>query len=215
MDTKSSFFYPISTFSVDNVEHILKLADEYEMKLILDLCTNCLRNEPKTEYNAMKILLLAQKYRLENFDEDCKNILSKMKLQRLERCTGFAELNGENVRGVLLPRMRRLEEVVKELSPQVAGLVACTTWLWHEAQKPFISWCPSHIPHGKSFETIKTCLKTCPVCKSIFTSLALCTVQKERSRRGFVHNYSYTSRNEDHFDTELPNILEKLFDLAD
>lgn len=200
---------------MDNVEQVLKLADEYEMKVIMDLCANCLRNEPKTEYNAMKILLLAQKYRLENLDEDCKNVLAKMKLQRLEQCKGFTELDGENVRGILLPRMRRLEEVVKELSPQVAGIVACTTWLWNEAKKS-MTWCPSHIPNGRPCENIRTCLETCPVCQNIFKSLAFCTVSEERyGRRSYYKYYSYTSRNEDHFDTELPNILRKMFDLAE
>ena len=79
------------------MEHLLKLAEEYQIKTVLDLCANFLRDEPKTEDNAMKILFLAQKYRLSNVGDDCRILLAQLSLQRLERYGEFSDLNGENL----------------------------------------------------------------------------------------------------------------------
>ena len=79
------------------MEHLLKLAEEYQIKTVLDLCANFLRDEPKTEDNAMKILLLSQKYRLSNVGDDCRILLAQLSLQRLERYGEFSDLNGENL----------------------------------------------------------------------------------------------------------------------
>ena len=79
------------------MEHLLQLAEEYQIKTVLDLCANFLRDEPKTEDNAMKILLLAQKYRLSNVGDDCRILLAQLSLQRLERNGEFSDLNGENL----------------------------------------------------------------------------------------------------------------------
>ena len=208
------------------MEHLLKLADEYQVKGILDMCAGCLRNEPKTEFNAMKILLLAQQYRLGHIAKGCQNVLSKMKLERLERYEEFLLLNNENLRGILLPRMRKLEELVRDLSPQVAGVVACTTWLWNETKKP-MAWCPSHFSNGRSKVSLRNCLGTCPACKEVIKCLALFTVKERKvprcfSRDPYVHptaiprgailTYPYTD-DTDHFDENLVNVLEKLFNL--
>lgn len=79
------------------MEHLLQLAEEYQIKTVLDLCAKFLRDEPKTEDNAMKILLLAQKYRLSNVGDDCRILLAQLSLQRLERYGEFSDLNGENL----------------------------------------------------------------------------------------------------------------------
>ena len=78
----------------------------------------------------MKILLLAQKYRLSNVGDDCRILLAQLSLQRLERYREFPDLNGGNLRAIILPRMRRLENVIKKLSPQVSGMVHCGYGAW-------------------------------------------------------------------------------------
>lgn len=78
----------------------------------------------------MEIFFPAQQYGLDDeIREDCCSVLAKTKLQLLEGYDEFSLLNTENLRNILLPRLKMLENVVKELSPQVAGIVACTTWL--------------------------------------------------------------------------------------
>ena len=146
--------------SGNNVEHLLELADEYQVKGVLDLCTRCLKNEPKTQSNAMKILLLAQSYGLSSISEDCRNLLAGITLERLQKYEQFPLLNNDNLLGIPLSRMRCLEEFIKDLSPQVAGIVACTTWPWNEAKKP-MAWCPAHLQNGKTKVSITNCLRTC------------------------------------------------------
>ena len=97
-------------FPVANVEYLLKLADEYQMTSVLDLCASFLRMERKRESNAMEILLLAQRYKLGSLAEDCCNVLAKMTLKDLEEYDEFEELDGKNLREILLPRMRKLEK---------------------------------------------------------------------------------------------------------
>ena len=199
---------------MENVEHLLKLAEEYQIKTVLDLCANFLRYEPKTEDNAMKILLLAQKYRLSNVGDDCRILLAQLSLQRLERYREFPDLNGENLRAIILPRMRRLENVIKKLSPQVSGMVAFALRLWGQGRND-VAWCPVHIPNGIPLFSIKECLQTCPVCKKVMESLASTTSRgemygacKEKSKKT---KSSYT----DHFDTNFTSVMKDLFDLVD
>lgn len=184
----------------------------------------------------MKILLLAQQYRLTNIAKGCHNVLSRMKLERLERYREFPFLNNENLQGILLPRMRKLEELVRDLKPQVAGVVACTTWLWNEAKKP-MAWCPSHFSNGKSKVSLRDCLGTCPACKHVIECLASNTTVQGRdketeerflywetgyralsknkelnARSNVTRTYLYTDGT-DHFDENLANVLQKLFNL--
>ncbi|XP_020620975.1 uncharacterized protein LOC110058658 [Orbicella faveolata] len=210
-------------FSMNNVEHLLKLADEYQAKGVLDLCARCLKNEPKTESNAMKILLLAQQYGLSSIGEDCRNLLAGIKLDRLEKYEQLPLLNNDNLLGILLPRMICSEEFIKDLSPQVARIVACTTWLWSEAKKP-MAWCPTHLPNGKTKVCIRNCLRSCSAYKHVIHCLAFNTVDAAndfrsrgyyRSSESYTPSCSYTTRNGDHFDSNLLKVLEKLFDLAD
>ena len=39
--------------------HLLKLADEYDVQGVLDLCIKCLQDMPKSEVNVVTILYLA------------------------------------------------------------------------------------------------------------------------------------------------------------
>ena len=95
-----------------------------------------------------------------------------------ERYREFPDLNSENLRAIILPRMRRLENVVKELSPQVSGMVAFTLRLWSQERND-VAWCPVHIPNGKPLFSIKECLRTCPVCEKVMESLASTTSRGE------------------------------------
>ena len=197
---------------MENVEHLLKLAEEYQIKTVLDLCANFLRYEPKTEDNAMKILLLAQKYRLSNVGDDCRILLAQLSLQRQERYREFPDLNGENLRAIILPRMRRLENVIKKLSPQVSGMVAFALRLWGQGRND-VAWCPVHIPNGIPLFSIKECLQTCPVCKKVMESLASTTSRGEmyEACKPSEGRSSYT----DHFDNNFNSVMKNLFDLVD
>lgn len=192
---------------MNNVEHLLKLADEYQVKGVFDLCVSFLKNKPKTESSAMKILLLAQQYGLSGIGEDCRNFLAGIKSDKLEKYEEFPLLNNENLLGILLPRMKYLEKFISDLSPQVSGIVSCTAWLWNEAKKP-MAWCPTHLYNGITKASLRKCLRTCSACRHVIHCLAYNT---------YNHcNYCpYIFREGDHFDSNLLKVLEQLFDITD
>ena len=162
----------------------------------------------------MKILLLAQKYGLSNVGDDCRILLAQLSLQRLERYREFPDLNSENLRAIILPRMRRLGNVVKELSPQVSGMVAFTLQLWSQERND-VAWCPVHIPNGKPLFSIKECLRTCPVCEKVMESLASTTSRGEMYGACMEKSNKTTSSYTDHFDSNFNSVMKNLFDLVD
>ena len=46
-------------YSVDKMGHLFKLADEYDVQCVLDLCIKCPQDVPKSEGNVVKIFYLA------------------------------------------------------------------------------------------------------------------------------------------------------------
>ena len=205
----SCIFFLFSLSSVNSVGHILKLADEYQMTSVLDLCGNFLKIKRKREHNAMRILLLAQRYKLDTVAEDCRAVLAKMTLQDLEEYDEFEELDGKNLREILLPRLRKLENGVSGLRAEVAGLLACATWLWSQA-KMSLPWCPVHYKNGKSCGSLEARLRDCDACKNVIESFTAKTGNTSRHA-----SCAYTSSvNECITDNFLP-VLKQLFDLTD
>lgn len=73
-----------------NVEHILKLAGEYQVKGVIDLCIRCLQDEPKDEFNIVKILNLANRSvfsredeRLTEVQHQCYKYIQDMELAEI------------------------------------------------------------------------------------------------------------------------------------
>ena len=46
-------------YLVNKMSHLLKLAEEYNVEGVLDLCVKCLKDVPKSEENVVKLLYLA------------------------------------------------------------------------------------------------------------------------------------------------------------
>ncbi|XP_068759908.1 BTB and MATH domain-containing protein 36-like [Montipora capricornis] len=152
--------------TMENVEHILKLADEYQMNSVLERCGSFLRITKKDDADAMYALLLAQKYQLSAVAEECHDILAGLSLGELEAYEEFEDLDSYNLRKVLLPRMRRLEKAITDLQPEISGLLKCATWLWSEAKKS-MPWCPVHYASGIPTVSLKDRLEKCEACKNL------------------------------------------------
>ena len=67
---------------MENVGHLLKLSDEYQVKGIFDHCVKFLEHQPKTEGNVIKIMILASLYNLGNVLEGCYPTIREMKRQQ-------------------------------------------------------------------------------------------------------------------------------------
>ena len=149
---------------MDSVEHILQLADEYQMQSIVDLCATCLKYEPKTKRNAMAILLLAQRYHLQGVRESCYELLKDNSIKELQEREEFDELDAESLREILIPRMQRLEKCLEELYPKFAKIVDSAIELCVNNKCP-IKLCATHfLPSGATFHNLYTRVKDCIAC---------------------------------------------------
>ena len=160
---------------MDNVEPILKLADEYQMRGVIKLCENVLLIEPMPNKNlATKILLLAQQYKMVNVRKHCYKQLNGMTLDELEKLDGFQNLDGDSAREVLGHRLKKLEKFLKDVYPQFAGIVDCARFLWRESRRP-IKPCPIHLGNYINVAPTKSLqirVRTCAVCNEMLTSMA-------------------------------------------
>jgi len=117
---------------VENVEHLLKLSDEYKVKPIFDSCVKFLEKQQIEEGSVMKILLLSSLYKLENVRQGCHDLLKNMKLQSILKGAQQPNFDKENLQTILSQRVEMLEKFLDDLYPQFIGMVECCFWLWHE-----------------------------------------------------------------------------------
>ena len=96
---------------VENVEHLLKLSDEYQVKVIYNSCIKFLEDQPKTKENLMKVLTIADMYHLDNIRQGCcGNLLNNMKLKTLSEAVRLEDLDRESLQlNILMQRIARLE----------------------------------------------------------------------------------------------------------
>ena len=188
---------------MENVEHLLKLSDEYQVKRIFDSCVNFLEKQAIEEGNVMKILMLANLYSLGNVRQSCYNLLKYMKLRSIKTFAQEQHLDKQNLQDVLEQRIVWLETfLVFYLYPQFIGMVECCFWLWHEAKR-YMAWCPQHFSDGKSYTDIEKRLQECTVCKEMITTMINGTSPGFRGRRPYGNDKIY-------FDKSLPFVIEQL-----
>ena len=153
-----------------NVEHILRLADEYQMKRIIQSCGKFLLTINKTKTNAMPIILLAQDYDLTDVCEACHIPLAQLSVRELKGLKGFELMNGENTRKLLLPlldkaeqknnenlqkvnRLQRavsqveeLKSMIRRVYPQFKGMIECALYFALGGKTPnVVNKCSAHI----------------------------------------------------------------------
>ena len=97
------------SISVENVEHLLKLSDEYQVKLIFDPCIKFVRDQSITKENVMKLLGIAELYGLDDVRQGCNDLLKNMKLKTLSETVHLEDLDLAKTRYFLEQRIKRLE----------------------------------------------------------------------------------------------------------
>ena len=162
---------------MNQVEHLLKLADEYEARGIVDVCVKMLKSEAQCKDNAVKILHLAtctptvrDDERLILVREQCYEVTKNMELTETQGKESYKNLEKDAMERVLVKRIQRLERFVKEIYPQFIGLVQCCLWCVLENAKA-ISTCPQHFLNKKPKENLSKLMKGCPVCQQMIKQL--------------------------------------------
>lgn len=184
-----------------NVDHLLKLSDEYQVKAIFDRCVKFLENHPKTDKNVMRILKLASLYKLENIYQSCYSITKEMELQSILKASQEEHLDRETMANILSQRTERLETFLDKVYPQFMGLVECCLWLWYEGGRP-MEWCPTHFSKRKSFFNIASRMGDCKDCTQMLITMAEATQKPHVRKKERTRTYLY-------FDKQLPNIIQE------
>ena len=170
-------------YSVDKMGHLLKLADEYDVQGVLDLCTKCLKDVPKSEENVVKILYLAtdtviasEDSRLDGVRDDCEILIKDMDLVNISAKSDFKKLNRDSMERVFVKRTERLENFVREIHPQLVGLVEYCLYLKLASSPSVISRCPQHFPGNKSYIGLLQRIRSCLVCRGMITQLVTSSI---------------------------------------
>ena len=141
------------------------------MKAIFDPCVKFLENQPKTKSNVMKILTLAELYKLDKVREDCDDLLKDMTLKSTLEIVDLQDLGRDKLQHLLTQRIERLETFLDELYPQFMGLVDWCIWLYFKAKIKPMNWCPEHFRDGKAGSDIDERIIECEVCKEMLLTM--------------------------------------------
>lgn len=173
---KLLYLKEMDAITLNQVGHLLKLADEYQVKGIEDTCVKVLRDEPKSENNVINILYLAtctatirEDGRLEGVRAQCYSLIKNMELTDIRRQDDYQYLEREILESVLVNRNQRLETFVKGIYPQFIGLMECC--LWSCLGDGTISPCPQHFSNRKANADALNRMSICLVCQQMIKQL--------------------------------------------
>ena len=166
---------------MEKVEHLLKLADEYEVMSIFDLCVKCLKDEPKSKKNAVRILYLASatviardSERLDIVRQECYSLIEDMQLKDIMEKEDFKSLDRDSSERALMKRAERLETFIEEIYPQMIGLVEfCIVLCLEDSEtRPGMSTrCPHHFVVASHLRGLHERIQACQVCKNMVEEL--------------------------------------------
>ena len=175
---------------MNQVEPLLKLADEYQAGGVVDICVKILKSEPKPRDNAVKILHLASSTataradeRLFEVREQCYELMKDMELT--ESYENGKSLEKEIWERVLVKRIQRLETFVREIYPQFVDFVEFSLSESLREAKTIISPCPRHFSNGKANEHLLKRMKDCPGCWQMIKQLIFNLKKSKQSQQSF------------------------------
>ncbi|XP_068755622.1 uncharacterized protein [Montipora capricornis] len=174
---KLLYLKEMDAITLSQVEHLLKLADEYQVKGIEDTCVKVLRDEPKSEKNVINILYLAtctatirEDGRLEGVRAQCYSLIQNMELTDIRGQDDYQYLEREILERVLVNRNQRLETFVKGIYPQFIGLMECCLWAFLEKDSSIFP-CPQHFTDRIANADALNRMSTCLVCRQMIRQL--------------------------------------------
>ncbi|CAH3032451.1 unnamed protein product, partial [Porites lobata] len=213
--------------TLNKMGHLLKLADEYEVQGVVDLCVKCLKDVPKSEENVVKILYLAtdtlkagEDSRLDSVRRDCEVLVKDMDLANMTAKGDFKNLNRDSMEKVFVKRTERLESFIKDVHPQLIGLVEYCLYLRLTSSSSLITRCPQHFPSNKSYIGLLQRIRSCSVCRGMITQLATSSVTPDQPQQpifGSACSINQTAAVKEHvcvgnchFDEKLVSLLQDI-----
>ena len=180
---------------MNQVEHLLKLADEYQAGGIVDVCVKVLATEPTYEHNAVKILHLATSTATVREDERlvlvrvlCYEVIKNMELTETQGKESYKNLEKEALERVLVKRIQRLETFVREIYPQFVDLVEFS--LRESLRENTIFSCPQHFSDRKAKKHLLRRMKVCPLCRLMIKKLIVNLKKSQQPPQAFGFSVS-------------------------
>ena len=135
---------------------------------------------------AMKTLLLAQKYGFDDIRITCCEQLASMKVDTLKNLDGFQDLDGNSMKSILLPQLERCQSCLKEVLPQLVGLMEFAVYLLKDNTNPSIKRCSEHYKGHEAAATTASAwrLRNCTVCQEMFKRIHKCGRKEQVSLGG-------------------------------
>ena len=199
-------------FLVENVADLLQLSDEYQVKQhIFDPCVKFLEDQTKTKENVMKIVALANLYKLEKVHQGCIDFLKDMRLESLSETVHLRDLDKEQPQYYLTQRIERLEAVVDEAFPQLFGVVASLVLLIFETKQPNVMWCSEHFLKGKFYRYVSMeMMANCSRCRVMLSSMVRTTMDTYQCPRRDKPLHG----GNNHFNEDLFSVMENFVKLT-
>ena len=173
-----------------NVEHLLKLSDEYEIKHVFESCVSFVEKQPKLKQNVMKLRKMAAMYNLNSVLEGCEDFLENLKLKTLREIVDFKDLDRDTLQHFLEQRIERLEKFVDQVYPEYMGV------LEYMMEKQQYDICNEHISKGKlksnrriDNEVIRRCQKCRQQISRSFEAETSYYQEKYRHKEGTPYSY--------------------------
>ena len=184
----SSFFVSLIACPVNKMSHLLKLAQDYQAKGVLDLCVKCLQDVQKSKQNVVKILSLANRTvttredgRLDSVRGECNNLIKNMELSNVKENSDFKHLDRDSLQSLYVERTGRLETFLKEVYPQFVGLAEYSLHLSLQSSLCGITRCPQHFPspasNSKANVDLLDRLNSCPLCREMIAQLVSSSIK--------------------------------------
>jgi hypothetical protein len=112
-------------------------------------CRKFLTSVRKTKENAMGILLLSQACEANEARQQCCDVLQQMTLTELQSQSAFTDLDGPSMQKLLVLTVKRFQECLKKILPELVGSMDGMLYLWRNKEntiemrgKP--NTCPTH-----------------------------------------------------------------------
>ena len=180
---------------MENVGDLLALGDEYHVARVTKECRKFLMSSALDNQTAVMVLLLAQKYGLDDVRAKCCDRLVKVQeVDKLKNLDGFQDLDANSIKNILLPQLEESQSCLRDVLPQLVGLMEFTAYSlkFSKNDNLTIRLCSEHYQNG--YDGIATRasewrLRHCPACQEMFKR-----IHTQGIDRSGYHNYGHSLR---------------------
>ena len=159
---------------------------------------------------AIKVLLLAQKYGLDDLRTECCKHLASITVNELKNLDGFLDLDGNSMKGILLPQLEESQACLKDILPQLIGLLDFTLYLiMNTENQSNFKLCQEHYQSNNARIGSEDRLRNCTVCQAMFMRIHKLGIKPNLRSLSIIYKYG---RNF-HFDENIVNVVCKLMEI--